>query len=115
MKLDRQELHVLRELKARYYLPVNKFANAIAAKQISVHYCQGLDKTECTISNQESLSAFVGMSFVNKKEPKVSLRIGRMIAFARAVVNWYNAVRYNGENSCVISGNDLEKIARGIN
>lgn len=114
MLLDRQEKHVLRELKTRYGIPTHKLASRIATREVSVVYDTVdtlLDYSSTTCYICTGTYEYLGVGCTTKSlKDKNSPKIGRMVAFARAVVDWYNK---SYSKQLKLSGKEAEDMARG--
>lgn len=125
MKLDRHELHVLNSVE--YLQPLAKKAVTVIrhgadCHMLAVDYEHYNTHICCNITNNGVVIGYGESDFHPSKEPVNQERIGRMIAFGRAVLNLANTgysdyIRKSsfGEvHSVHISGSDLEDVSRGI-
>ena len=103
MRLDRHELHALRELKDQYGWPTQKIANKAIQHRLNIKYAFENQYIVCCIEAPDILA--VGITNCGPRD-KYKERIGRMIAFGRAVEDYFKP-------AFSLSGDDLEDIARG--
>ena len=115
MILDRREIHVLNELKRRAKLSskhIRKIRGDFTDKTASAVYGHFGRSTRCTITTTKEF--YFGSSDAGPRELTVVPAIGRMIAFTRAVLDWYNDLNYT-QDLISLSGSEIEGIARGTN
>lgn len=113
MRLDHKEHHVLEELELRFQVDTRKFQKLVEKRQVAVLYKSKQDRQEvcCSILFLDSESGCSReysevhyTSHCNDKEPKFIERIGRMVAFAGAVLTFLGVEP--------LPGGELESIAR---
>lgn len=89
MQFDRHEAHVLNELHERYDFFSPQLQQLHDLRRLSVVYSYGQDFITCLVSDATDPNRKgTGISLMTLTEPTNVERIGRMIAFARAVLDF---------------------------
>ena len=115
MQFDRHEKHVLNTLEIKYEVSTaRKLRHAQELREVSIAYHKTKKSTVAFIIGYSGTASdwySIGEAKLNVTEPKDQGRIGRMVAFARAVLSLHEDLT---STKIELTGAQLEAMARGV-